>query len=194
MLLDILPVLKRHPGAYAIGGAIGMGFRGAVRYTEVLDVFVLEEERLDLLAEVHGLGYRIKPTFEPFYYEAWPPWRPYDPEIKIDLLFPAGEPELSGIETATSLQVKKGSRVRVMTPLMLALAKVYSDQPRHIADLGMMLSRGLVAVRDMEATLRDHDPDMLPTLRKQLKLLGPRRPPQRPKGRWSKRRKGTQGP
>ena len=182
MLKDLQPVLKSFGKHCAVGGAVAMAFHGVDRYTKDLDVFAAEAVRNKLLRAIHEQGYRVEPIFEPFHYIARPPWRTASDEARVDILFPSYEPEFSGVVSAEPIAISKGNAVRVFTPLMLALTRVYSTEPRHLTDLAMMLARGVLPVEEIRAALRAYNADDLKVFEKKLKLISKRTiAPKRPK-------------
>ena len=171
MLRDILPALKSVGKDYALGGAIAMALRGVVRDTLDLDVFAMERVKGKLLSAIYQVGYRIEPVFEPFHYVARPPWRTSNPEVRVDLMFPAADPEYSGVKGAEPVQVKRGVQVRVFTNLLVALTRVYSDNPKHKLDLLLMYNRGALPYDEIMRVLKIHDPDMAKVFPRQMKRL-----------------------
>lgn len=182
MLKDLQPVLKACGKKCAIGGAVALAVHGVARHTLDLDVFAAEEIRPKLLRAVHDLGYSIDPVYEPFHYIGKPPWRTSSDEVRVDLLFPADEPEFSGIVSAQMMQLYEGISARVFNPVILTLTRVYSTNPKHLADLAMMLARGVLPIDDVRDVLGLYDPDGLRTFEKKLRQISERMvAPKRPK-------------
>lgn len=132
--------LKNVP--YAVGGALAMQAHGVRRYTSDLDVFIEEEHRFDLLRALRKQGFEIMPVFEPHHYVALLPQHA-DPSIRIDVLVPADDPEVSAIHMA-QVQPLGDELTPVFSPEMLVLAKFYSDQPGARDDIARMLNAGIV--------------------------------------------------
>lgn len=191
MLRDLQPVLKACGKQCAVGGAVALAVHGVVRHTLDLDVFADEEIRPRLLRAVHERGYRIEPVYEPFHYAARPPWRTSSDEVRVDLLFPAAEPEFSGIVSAEKARPYKGVSVRVFNPVILALTRVYSDNPKHLVDLSLMLARGVLPIDDVREILSESDPAALRDFERKLSFITRRlAAPKRPKpGSFSRRLK-----
>jgi len=187
LLADAARILGPLGRRYALGGAVAMALRGVVRSTLDIDVFVAEEVRGRALSAFYKAGYRIEPVFEPFHYLARPPWKVSNAETRTDLLFPAGQPEVFGIETSRPVDLGAGLKVRTLTPLALVLGKLYSDDPRHLADLHLMYHRGLVDEAEIEKVLRRLDPPMVRRFRKLLAGLGRKRGGVRRGVRWPRR-------
>ena len=160
MLKEVSQALDGAGVLYAVGGAVAMALHGARRETVDVDVFALEEARGKALRAIRDAGYRIEPIMESFLYAAWPPWETSDRDVRVDLRFPASEPELSGIERAQRIEIPGGLKVRVFSPLMLTLSRLYSNQPKHLADLSIMYHRGLIPADEVNALLNEYDPPM----------------------------------
>lgn len=195
MLADVLPILKRYEKQCAVGGAVAMGIQGAPRATMDLDVFILDKCRSRILYDIRKLGYQIIPVFEPFHYAAYPRWRTadIDPEVRIDLLFPADDIEVAGIERAEDVTVGRGKAafsVRVFSPLFLTLSKLYSSQGKHLIDLGMMFNRGMIPMDEVLQILKDNDPDMVKKFLARIKFIE-RRLTDKPRPKFKTLKKGN---
>ena len=128
--------------AWAIGGAMGMQAHGVRRYTNDIDVFVDPERRLDMLRALRSAGLTVSPVFAPHHYVARLPEHD-DPEIRIDVLVPEDDPEVSAAYMAVHATLAKW-KFPVFTPEMLVIAKFYSDQPGAVDDISRMLDAGIV--------------------------------------------------
>lgn len=132
-------------GQYALGGATAMDLLGYHRSTKDVDVFTLESFAQPLLRALRVAGLNIYAIFEPVHYAASLPGDP-DPERRIDVLVPAEEPELSGIEFAIQLR-KYGFLWRVFSHDLMAATKFFaarrSGDVRHHLDFIAMYRRGL---------------------------------------------------
>ena len=134
------PVLK--DAAWAIGGAMGMMAHGVRRFTNDIDIFVEPERRHDMIRALRTTGLTVSPVFAPHHYVAMLP-KHNDPEIRIDVLAPASDPEESAAQMAVKRPIDKWS-FPVFTPEFLVLAKFYSDQPGALGDIALMLDAGIV--------------------------------------------------
>lgn len=138
--LDLVPNLN-----YAVGGAEAMAMHGYERATADVDVYVLAEDLNAFMVALRQAGLETVSVFEPFHYAAR---LPGDPEFerRVDVLSPAGEPELSGIEYA-DFGMRYGRAWRVFPPDFLAATKFYayndSGDDRHKADMQAMYRRGI---------------------------------------------------
>lgn len=144
---------------YAIGGATAMAFHGYRRFTRDVDVFVLEEGLNPLMRALRAVGLEVFAISEPSHYAAKLRGDP-DPERRIDVLIPSGEPELSAVEHAVT-----GGRFRVFPPNLLAMAKFYAlddgGDPRHAFDLLAMYRRGMFDPEAVRAMIESIDPERL---------------------------------
>ncbi len=188
MLKDVAHALNASNVSYAIGGAVAMALYGVRRQTMDVDVFFPQEAKANALEAIRKIGYHIEPIGAPFLYAAYPPWETSDREIRVDLLFPEDDPELTAIQTAEAVEISEETTVPVFSPLMLTLSRLYSDQPRHLADLQMMFDRGLIPVKEVVLILQEHDPEMLTEFRRFLdKVTGPQKRRRPPKGLGGKK-------
>lgn len=107
----------------------------------------------------------------------------------VDLLFPADEIEISGIETAEEIEVKKGLKVRVFSPGILTLTRPYSENPKHLADLSILFHRGLIPVEETLKLLKEYDPPMADEFQQIIEKIAhpePRRKPPQGFRRWQR--------
>lgn len=147
---------------YAIGGALAMAAHGYSRSTDV-DLFVLEHtprDRFVALQALRGAGLLVSAVATPFHYIAVDPTH-VDPDVRIDVFFPASEPDLSGIEGATRKPIYHGGfAFKIYDVNLLALAKFYQDQDEADYDLRAMYTRGLFdpkVARMMIASMGDDE-------------------------------------
>lgn len=134
---------------YAIGGALAMQAHGYKRSTDDVDLYVTEADVYRVLFRLKLYGMKVMPVFAPHHYVAHPPGST-DPEKRIDVMVPAGEPELSAIEWADTGRIF-GIDAEVFPIDLLVFAKAYSDRPEDAQDLAAMLHRGMF---DPEAVRR----------------------------------------
>lgn len=143
---------------YAIGGATALEEHGYKRFTQDVDVFVLDEHLNPLMRALSGVGLHVFAIQEPSHYAAKIPGDP-DPERRIDVLVPYAEPELSAIERA--FVGKEG--LRVFDANLLAMVKFYayddSGDVRHAFDLAAMHRRGIFDPSLVRAMMESVDPE-----------------------------------
>lgn len=142
---------------YAIGGALAMQAHGLSRSTKDVDIFVAPDHAFALLRALRVLGMTVVPIFEPHHYAAYFP-NTVDPEERIDVMVPAGEPELSAIEWSETKTIF-GTRVEVFPLDLLVFAKGYAMRPKDELDLAMMMARGMFDPRQVSELIRSVDPD-----------------------------------
>lgn len=124
---------------YAIGGALAMAAAGYARHTKDVDLFVTEAGRIKSLMAFRRAGYTVTPVFEPHHYAVYLPGPIDDPEVRIDLMVPAGEPDLSAVEyPGRTALTKDGADFNVVTPNLLAVMKYVSDRDKDMDDLRAM--------------------------------------------------------
>lgn len=142
---------------YGIGGALAMRAHGYSRETTDVDVFALDESRGPIIRALRSHELTVAPVFQPFHYVAYDPVYG-DPEIRIDMLFPASEPELSGIEYAERKMIA-GINTRVFPVNLLVASKFYSDRDEDHRDIGAMLHRGIFDPSEVERLIASVDPE-----------------------------------
>ena len=134
-----------------------MHAHGFERSTKDVDIFVTRENAFALLRALRVLGMRVVPIFEPNHYAAYLP-RTTDPEERIDVMVPEGEPELSAIEWSETKELL-GLVAEVFPIDLLVFAKVYAMRPKDELDLAAMMARGLFDPRQVGELIRSVDPD-----------------------------------
>ena len=140
---------------YGIGGAFAMRAHGYSRETTDVTVFALDESRGPIIRALRGHGLTVAPVLQPFHYVAYDPAYG-DPEIRIDVLFPAGEPELSGVEYAERKMIE-GVNTQVFPVNLLVASKFYSDRDEDHHDIGAMLHRGIFDPSEVERLIASID-------------------------------------
>lgn len=162
-LLNLLrkAVTTGEPGLkYGVGGATAMAEHGYKRFTQDVDVFVLQDGLSPLMARLRDVGLQIFAIQEPSHYAAKIPGDP-EPERRIDVLVSYGEPEMSAIEYAT---VGTGG-LRFFGADLLAMAKFYahddSGDVRHALDMAAMHRRGLFSAERVRQMIELIDPERL---------------------------------
>lgn len=165
---------------YAVGGAVALGAHGVRRHTADVDVFALEADRPRIARALRTEGMQVSPIFEPHHYIARRPDED-DPEVRIDLLFPADDPELSGIEAPVRAQVA-GAELSVFSANMLALTKFYSDRIKDRADLAAMIQSGAFDPGEVRPLVAHMDPERVAEWDESIaELSKPRRGRPRPR-------------
>ena len=171
---------------YAVIGAVALAARGLPRQTRDIDVVVLVDTAFAALDALATVGFRSAAPVdrgdepEPMYVLV------HDDGSEIDLLVAVAEPESMVIAEAGTAEVF-GARAPVATLEHLVLLYLYSNQPRHFADLARIVTETEVDLAAVESYLREVHPEMLPVLR--AKVEEARHPPP-PPPRPSRRRLG----
>jgi len=143
--------------SYAIGGAVAMNVHGYRRHTDDVDLFVNEEDRPTVLRALRGAGLVTSAMMAPYVYIAKFP-EETDPDIRIDVLVPEADPELSAIEMPVLAKILD-AELRIFTPEMIALSKFYSERPEDHRDLQKMWELGLLDVPALRRLLSLMDPE-----------------------------------
>lgn len=145
---------------YAIGGAVAMAELGYRRETQDINVFVLAEHLNAFMRALSAAGLQTYAIQEPSHYAAKLRGDP-DPERRLDMQVPYGEPEFSAVEYAYT--GKDG--LRYMGGDLLAMVKFYayddSRDYRHAGDLAAMYRRGLFVPGEVRAMIEAVDPERL---------------------------------
>lgn len=156
---------------WAIGGAHAMGVHGYARATRDVDLFVADDAREALLARLESEGYPVQNVFPPSHHAVSPP-RSRDPDVRVDLLFPA-----LGVESLALLAAKKhrlGNRRYPVIPLEHLVALKLQVDPeferdryaKDMQDLLALRERGLIDGERVRGVLADvGDPDAQRRLR-----------------------------
>ncbi len=164
---------------YAIGRALAMGAHGARRHTSDVDIFAKDADRPAIMRALRQAGLETAAIMAPFHYIAYRPQH-QDPEVRIDLLFPAGEPELSAIEFADR-GIVGDIELNVFPIDLLVASKFYSDRPEDGFDIKMMLNLGLFDPTAVRAVIASIDPDGAKDFADLIAALtAPRKPRKRP--------------
>ena len=160
-LLRLVAAALEPQGLYAIGGAFALRAAGYARYTADIDVFALEEHRGGTLRALRQVGLIVEPVFAPHHYVAhlehhWAP-PDGDTQIRIDVLFPAAEPELSAIEFPERVKMA-GVSVNVFPVTLLVATKFYSNRPEDHHDIAALFNRGLFDPDAVQRSIESIDP------------------------------------
>lgn len=166
---------------YAIGGAMAMAAHDYIRETRDVDVFALEEDQDRIAFALRRMGLRVVPVAAPYHLAAYLP-NERDPERRIDLLFPAGDPELSAIELPDRRTIE-GVAANVFPLSLLVIAKFYANRPKDDLDIEHMLTRGLFDPAEVHRILLGFDEDGARGFVKLIRKLRQRGHRPRPIGR-----------
>jgi hypothetical protein len=160
--------------AYAIGGAIAMRAHGYERSTQNVDIFVEHDSVNGLLYELHALGVKIVPISTPSHYAVF--LRDVnDSDVRIDILVPEGDPELSAIRYAETKEFL-GVKADVFPLDLLVFAKFYVGRPKDELDIIEMLTRGLFDPAHVSDLIGSIDKGGARDFDKLIKSLTERRP------------------
>lgn len=142
---------------YAVGGALAMAAHGYTRQTQDVDAFLQYADRALWFRALRQQEFSVIPVFSGVHYIAFDP-KHKTPEVRIDLLLPAEDPELSAVEAPERGQV--GNVPVDIFPLeLLVISKFLSDRENDHRDVDAMYERGLFVPADIAATLRHIDAD-----------------------------------
>jgi hypothetical protein len=137
---------------YAIGGALAMGVHGYRRHTDDVDAYVVYKDRVEWVRALRDQGLTVTPLFAGVHYVAILPEQK-DPEIRIDLLVPAEDPDLSAVEVPDSATIA-GRPVEVWPVDLLVIAKFRSTREEDHADVIKMFERGLFDPKSVRSIMR----------------------------------------
>jgi hypothetical protein len=138
---------------YAIGGALAMGAHGYRRQTDDVDAYVNYKDRGEWVRALRERGLTVTPLFAGVHYAAFLPEHG-DPEIRIDLLVPAEDPDLSAIEVPDTATIAN-RLVEVWPVELLVVAKFRSTRPDDRADVGKMFERGLFNPKSVRSIMHN---------------------------------------
>ena len=157
-LLEVAVEAVRSLGVdYAIGGAVAMEAHGFARETQDVDLFALDDDRVEVLQTLRKYGLVVFPIMTPYHYGAKFPHET-NPEVRIDVMFPAGEPELSAVEWPEECEIQ-GVKCNVFSVTLLVMAKFYTNRDdKDIPDLAGMMHRGLFNPREVYDVMQTVDP------------------------------------
>lgn len=152
--------LDRLAADWAVSGATALATHGYERATKDVDLFIAEEVRDELLDRLAERGLAVEEVFAPVHFSVTPA-RSRDPELHIDLLFPALGVECLGLVAAKRAPVA-GREMPVVPLAYLVAAKLIvdpaEDPERHakdLQDLRELRLRGLIDAARVEEVLRD---------------------------------------
>ncbi|OGQ24816.1 MAG: hypothetical protein A2138_18410 [Deltaproteobacteria bacterium RBG_16_71_12] len=148
-LLDLAPVLDRRGVPWAIGGATALEALGLPRETTDVDVFIDDQHRSALNA-FRGAGLAIA-HFSDDVAAAYPAGG--GENDRIDIIFPAIEPAMSGLFHAERRRLR-GVEVPVLPVLALAAMKLMSARAREHADALRLIDARLTSRRAVRSELK----------------------------------------
>ena len=156
ILLDtFLDAARELKLSYAIGGALAMGAHGYRRHTSDVDAYVVYGEHGQWLRALRTRGLIVEPLFRGVQYIAQLS-RQSDPAERIDVLVPAGDPEMSAIEVPDSGII--ANRPAEIWPVsLLVIAKFRSDRPKDQVDVEEMFDRGLFDPSEVRTVMMHMD-------------------------------------
>ena len=167
---------------FAVIGAVALGARGLPRNTRDIDVVVTTDDAFEAIAALRKAGFRsVTPIDEEEPAEAM--YVLVHGKDEVDVLVTSGEPESTVIAEAPVTTVF-GVKVPVATLEHLVLMYLYSNQPRHFADLARIVTETDAKIGEVERYLREVHPEMLAVLKERVHAArNPPPPPPRPKRR-----------
>jgi hypothetical protein len=141
----------------AIGGGLAVNLHGIERHTDDVDAFLRAEDRLAVVRALRQAGFTVDKVFGGFHYVAYEPDSP-DLRVRIDLMFPAGDPELAAVENPVMIE-KWGQTVPAFPVELLVLAKFYADQPLDRWDIAALYEHGSFEPGTVRVLLASIDAD-----------------------------------
>lgn len=160
LLGKLLEVVRGLDVPMAIGGGLAVNLHGVERHTNDVDAFLRSEDRQAIVRALRQAGLTVDKVFGGFHYVAYEPDAP-DLRVRINLMFPAGDPELAAVEHPVVLE-KWGESIPAFPVELLVLAKFYSDQPLDRWDIAALYENGSFEVGTVRALLATTDPDNVP--------------------------------
>lgn len=138
--------LRRMDTEWAVGGAEAMAAHGFARETMDVDIFIGDDARDELLATLEQRHLPVITVLENVHYAITP--NPKNDDVRVDLLFPSDEPEVSGIWKPTDLVIAD-ERVPVLRMEFIVASKLLTDPGsergrKDAGDLAELQRRGLV--------------------------------------------------
>lgn len=185
LLKRLLETLRAIDVPVAIGGGLAVNLHGVERHTDDVDAFLRSEDRLAVVRALRQAGFTVDKVFGSFHYVAYEPGAP-DLRVRIDLMFPAGDPELAAVEHPVVLE-KWGEVIPAFPVELLVLAKFYSDQPLDRWDIAALFENGSFEPGTVRALLATLDAENVPDFDALMAEIrrprqGRKRPPPRQRG------------
>lgn len=155
LLVRFLGAARQTGKPYAIGGALAMSAHGYTRQTTDVDAFVLYADRGLWGNALRAQGLSFSPVFPGVHYTAGNPAHA-SLDIRIDLVVPADDPELSAVECPEKGEIG-GIHADVFPMSLLVIAKSLSERDVDHADVDAMYERGLFDPREVARVMRRVD-------------------------------------
>ena len=156
LLHRLLEITRREGIPVGIGGGLAVNVHGVERQTTDVDAFFLTADRPRIVRALRKDGFVVDRVFAPFHYFAFLPEHG-DPRVRIDLLFPQDEPELSAVERPV-LVGKWDEQVPAFPVELLVLSKFYSNQALDLWDITALYEAGAFEPETVRAVLATIDP------------------------------------
>lgn len=160
LLHRLLEAVRERGIPCAIGGGLAVNLHGVERHTNDVDAFFREEDRQAVLRALRRAGFTVDKVFGGFHYVAYEPNAP-DLRVRIDVMFPAGDPELAAVENPVVIE-KWGERIPAFPVEVLVLSKFYSDEPLDRWDIAALYEHGSFDPETVRVLLATTDPDLVP--------------------------------
>jgi hypothetical protein len=145
---------------WAVSGATAMATHGYERATKDVDLFIAEEVREPFFARLADRGLTVEEVFPPVHFSLSPK-RSRDPELHLDLLFPAPGVGCLGLVAARPGLVA-GREMPVVPLQYLVAAKLLVDPEedrerydKDLQDLRALRLRGLIDPVRVRSVLED---------------------------------------
>lgn len=187
LLQRTVEIVKREGLTYAIGGGVAVNAYGFERETKDVDAFFRDEDRLKVIRAFREGGFAIDDALSPFMYMAREPTE-RNARVRVDLMFPQGDPELSAVEMAADAKpsaeaIEEGiPPFKVFRVELLVLAKFYAGRPRDKLDIAQLLELGAFAPAAPLKLLEYIDPEIVPEYQALIaSLSAPAAPKRRPR-------------
>ncbi len=183
LLSRLLDIAEGEGIPLAIGGGLAVNLHGVERHTNDVDAFFREADRQRVVRALRRAGLTVDKVFGGFHYVAYEP-ASSDLRVRIDLMFPAGDPELAAVESPAERR-KWGLTIPTFPVELLVLAKFYSDQPLDRWDIAALYEQGAFEPETVRALLATVDPgnvadfDALMTEIRRPRVARKRPPPRR---------------
>lgn len=161
----------------AIGGGLAVNLHGVERHTDDVDAFFRQDDRIRVLRALRREGLTVDKVFGGFHYVAYEPGAP-DLRVRIDLMFPAGDPELAAVENPVIMD-RWDERIPAFPVELLVLAKFYSDQPLDRWDIAALHEHGAFEPQTVRALLAATDPGNVADFEAMMAELTTPRPPRK---------------
>jgi hypothetical protein len=138
--------LRRMDTEWAVGGAEAMAAHGYQRETLDVDLFIGDDARDDLIGALERKNLPVITVLEGVHYAVTPD--PKHDEVRIDLLFPSDEPEVTAIWKPVDAVIAD-EKVPVIRLEYIAASKLLTDPAsergrKDAGDLAELHRRGMI--------------------------------------------------